>query len=627
MNPTSSLLPRLVSDYSAPPVFVDRVFGEPLFYTEREVVALQYAEDGTLWSMEGDSGILRQWGNDGRLLSRFFLSDLGSLWLFDQKAEYIFSAADEIVKWQTSNGITKCRVDAPWVTSMAFRSDIKVLVSGHDDGIARFWNIDNLHPIREMKIGDSEISALAFHPNGKWLAVANEDRIIQIRDWQTSELICSLSGHPDRIPCLEWHPKGEYLISAGWDSTARIWKPPATDPVMLLNDHSEQVELSVFSPDGKHLACADSDFVIHIWHNPESGRVSRVLQGHTDKINTLTFSHDNTRLASAGADHTVHIWDAESGLLLAGPNPQSEHQIALCKHQEKLELLSSVSTHLQIWDTENNKLSSSVEGLDPFQSIAVSPNQKWIAYSNNSHEVSLCNSALEFQRKLPHTRGPISRLVFSADSSKLATASITDGLVWLWGIDSVHPTANQLVREAELVIPEASENCTLESIAFHPSGRYLAVGGLDWMSTSGTDGTFCIWDLQEKEKLSSLAHGVTALAFDPSGNWLVAGLFTKKILLWNFTTQEIELEIPAHSDKINAILFSPNGQWVVSASDDCTIRAWNFSTQGSGTPQVVARQFETAIQSLAFSEDGKYLFTGNSNYTSYRFEFQRFLDD
>ena len=41
----------------------------------------------------------------------------------------------------------------------------------------------------------------------------------------------------------------------------------------------------------------------------------------------------------------------------------------------------------------------------------------------------------------------------------------------------------------------------------------------------------------------------------------------------------------------------------------------------------VARQFDTAVQSVVFSRDGKYLYTGNGNTTCFRLEMKRLLED
>src|SRR5258708_17508248 len=98
MTPSTTLLPYLVADYSSPPPFVDRTYGEPLFYSESEVAALCYGPDETLWSIE-ESGILRQWSRDGRLLSRNFLSDLETIWSFSPDAALLASASDELTIW------------------------------------------------------------------------------------------------------------------------------------------------------------------------------------------------------------------------------------------------------------------------------------------------------------------------------------------------------------------------------------------------------------------------------------------------------------------------------------------------------------------------------------------------
>ena len=38
-------------------------------------------------------------------------------------------------------------------------------------------------------------------------------------------------------------------------------------------------------------------------------------------------------------------------------------------------------------------------------------------------------------------------------------------------------------------------------------------------------------------------------------------------------------------------------------------------------------QFDAAVQSISFSPDGKYLFTGNGNTTSSRLEMKKLLED
>jgi WD40 repeat protein len=612
-----TLLPLLVnSDLTALPPFVDRTYGEPLFFTDSEVVALQYAPDDTLWSIE-DSGVLRQWGTDGRLLFRSFLSDLETLWCFSRDAVLIAAGSDEIVLWETATGQALRRVDCgSWATTLLFSPDGSTLASGHDDGTVRLWNARTLEPLGQFDGHGKEISALCFRFDGLMLASASEDRTIRVWDVPAKRCLYALSGHTDRIPSLAWHPNGELLVSAGWDTTARVWQPPASEPLMLLNSHSEQVHGVLFSPDGRLLAVSDSDFTIHLWTDPKSGRTERVLTGHDDEIRCLSFSLDGKRLASAGADHVVHIWDTQSGQLVAGPNPQARHWIGLgLSEKGEVELFSNAGSAIQAWDADSGKISWSPRHEATVNSLATSPDGKYLATSGPSHEAHLWDAASKkLLATLPHTRGPIADLTFSADSKFLATASFSDGLIWLWKIGE---------PEAVLVIPEAAESSTLETIAYHPEGKLLAVGGLDYLSTGGSDGATCIWNLEERDKLLSLDVGVSSLAFDPKGTLLAAGTLKQTVVIWDIANEKKLFELAGHQDRIGGLTFSPDGSYLVSGSDDGTLRVWNVLTG----KLLVARQFETAVQSIRYSLDGQYLFTGNGNFTAYRLESKRLLED
>src|SRR5262249_2508768 len=149
--------------------------------------------------------------------------------------------------------------------------------------------------------------------------------------------------------------------------------------------------------------------------------------------------------------------------------------------------------------------------------------------------------------------------------------------------------------------------------------KYVAVGGLDWLSTSGNDGALCVWDLDARDKLLTLEAGVTAIAFDAARRYLASGTFSQtgqSVAGGDFDKQDTAFDLPVHPDRINAVAFWPDGSWLVSGSDDSTVRVWNVLTGRLA----VARQFDAAVQSLAFSPDGQYLFTGNGNTTAYRLE-------
>ena len=610
MDTTPPILPRIISEATEVPVFVDQTYGEPLFHADGDVVALGYAADGTLWGVD-EGGVLRQWAADGALMSRAYLSDSESCWRFAADATRLASGTEDVVLWDVLKGMPLARRESDsWVTVLEFSADAKTLASGHDDGTIRLWSLPDLEPLAMIEANSEPISALEFRADGRQLASAAEDRSIHIWDLPAGTKTCALEGHLDRIPSLAWHPDARALVSAGWDTTARVWHPPAPEPAMLLNSHSDQVHLVAFSPDGRCLACADSDFTIHLWDDVSTGKSRAVLAGHVDEIHALAFSADGKRLASAGADRSVHVWDVLSGKLIAGSAPSHPNVVALAGES----VFANPSGFLQGYAIESGDRVS-VPQVVSVRSLATSPDGEKLVVSDDSEVVRVFDrTSGAFKRNLTHTRGPIDHLAFSADGTMLATASLKDGLVWVWSDAS---------EEAILVIPEAADSSMVEAVAFHPTQPWLVVGGVDFLSTGGSDGSVCVWDLNTRDKAATFATAVTSLGIDPKGRYAAGGTLKDTVDIWDLKTFELAASLSGHQGRIDAVAFSPQGDWLVTGGEDGTLRIWDLLSM----KLVVARQFDSAVESLTFPADGRKLFVGNGNLTVYRLDWAKLLED
>ena len=49
--------------------------------------------------------------------------------------------------------------------------------------------------------------------------------------------------------------------------------------------------------------------------------------------------------------------------------------------------------------------------------------------------------------------------------------------MWLWDAATGKP---------DLLIPDVVAGCALHAVAFHPGGRLLAIGGIDWLAHAQT---------------------------------------------------------------------------------------------------------------------------------------------
>lgn len=605
-----------------PSPLVHRVFGEPRFHTDGDIAAIAFGADGTVFSID-EAGLLRHWAADGKLLARHFLSDLETLWCFSPGAKVLASGNDDLILWDVATGQLVSRIEQPseesaWITAIAFSPDGTTVATGHDDGKVRFWGVSSQkflgeiqsHPDKPFK---KAVSAISFSPNGQFLASAGEDLAVRVWDADSHKKVAELKSHTDRIPSLAWSPDSKLLISAGWDTSARVWRPPHPDPLMLLNSHADQVIVVAYSPDGKYLACADSDNDIHLWTDAEAAGRGPVLRGHNDEIRCLAFSPDGRKLASAGADRVVHVWDVRDGKLLAGPNPKGRHAIAVIPGTP-LRLASSGASKIRVWDVETGDEAAPTNLCAAF-SVAASPNGKWLGVGGTDHYTQLWNAEKgEISASLEATKPPIGFVAFSSDSKMLVHTSPADGLVWLWNCETGTP---------DLILIEAADACTLEAVAVHPNGKWIACGGIDYMGTGERDGAVCIWDIVTRDKVASEDIGVCSLAFDPQGKCLAGAGLDDAVYVWDAETLDTVFVFGGHQQNINVVCFDPSGSYLLSGGDDGTVRCWDML---SGR-QIVARAFDSAVQSLAFSPDGKYLFCGNSNTTCFQVEFKKFLEE
>lgn len=598
-----------------PSPLVRRTFGQPRFHTDGDIAAVAFAADGTLLSAD-EAGLLCRWAEDGRLLKRSFLSDLETLWCFGPGAKLLASANDDLLLWDAVEGQLIRRVEQPvWITALAFSPDGLTVASGHDDGTVRFWDARTQQPVGQISAHPAAVSAVAFAPGGKHVATAGEDRAVRVWDADSHKKVADLVSHTDRIPSLGWSADGRLLASAGWDTSARVWEIGDPDPLMLLNGHADQVVTLAFSPAGPVLAAADSDRDIYLWSDPLTAKVGHVLTGHADEVRCLAFNPDGTKLASGGADRVVRVWDAATGRPIGGPSATARHTVAAFEAGGRLLLASAGGPEFKLYDAATGaEVPPSGDG--PASSVAASPDGRWLAVGGVDAAMRLYDLTApgNAPKRLEATKPPIGPVAFSPNGDLLAQASPSDGLVWLW-----NPEAD----EASLILIEAADGCTLESLAVHPDGRRVAVGGIDYLSTGERDGAVCVWDLRTKEKVLTLDVGVYAVAFDPTGRYLAGAGLTDRVYVWDMATGELLFDLEGHRDKVNAVAFSPDGSYLVSGSDDLTVRVWDVL---SGR-LFVAREFDSPVQSAAFSPDGATLFTGHENTTCSQVEFQRLLDE
>jgi TonB family protein len=138
-----------------------------------------------------------------------------------------------------------------------------------------------------------------------------------------------------------------------------------------------------------------------------------------------------------------------------------------------------------------------------------------------------------------------------------------------------------------------------EAISFSPDGQSLAV--------LNCDKGLAVWNLKSGQLRFSVKETaeVSSLAFHPSGRWLAfVGGDNKTVKIWDLLNGSEFQTLHGHTAEVYAIAFMQDGDRVASISRDGALRLWNLFT-GRELHEVQMG----AIQSAVFSSDGSLLAT------------------
>jgi WD40 repeat protein len=350
-----------------------------------------------------------------------------------------------------------------------------------------------------------------------------------------------------------------------------------------------------------------------------------VLRGGSREIHCLAFRNDGKRLAAGGEDRVIHLWEPETGAVVSGTSPGGAARTLVALSPDGTRLAATGQGNvLRVW--EAGRVQAVASGIlvgrelphpGPVGAVAWSPDGRWLAAGTEDGLIRLWDAATgDSPRLLDGQDQPVTCLTFSPDSKMLASAGATDLAVWLWDVGSGEPI---------LLIPDALDGCAVHSVAFLPNGRVLAVGGIDWLATGGSDGAVCLWDLEDRCEVATFRGGVTGLAVHPSGRWLAATTLVPSVCLLDLSAGELVNEVNGPEETLAAIAFSPDGRWLAAGGDDRLLRLWRLGRGPAVFEERAAVPLDTHVQGLCFSPDSRFLFTGNGNTTCYRLEVRQLV--
>lgn len=517
---------------------------------------------------------------------------------FSPDGKYLISGShDQTVKiWDAASGIelrTLTGHEAS-VKKVAVSPDGQTLASaGTSDGTIRLWKLDTGQPLMVLK-GDTtfnlskeelrfftpdyyeSVTDLAFSPDGKLLASCNY-KAIKLWDAQTGKLLNTLIKHTDWIYSIAFRADGKQLMSAGRDGTVRIWDPLTGQLLNTLTDQSAGseeppiIESVSFLNDDAGVS-GDNDGKIKIW-GIKAGRKTREFDSEGDLLKSVTVLPGGTMIVSGGL-RGIKIWNLATGT--ARTLTQSGAEATAYSSSTKILASSGEDKTIRFWDLESGQQTNELKGRTArISSLSLAHTSPFLAVGFNDSIVKLWD--LE--------RGE--SISLNAQSDRPAKLTLLSGiydynygggstLVSFSPDDEVVVTGNRdikiwEVRSGKLLHSMPTEDISVNTFAFSPSGRQLA-------SNSLPSPVVKLWDVKSGQWLRDFSdhrNPVDAIAFSPNGDLLATGSRDHTVKLWNVQTGKVIKTLEAHDDYVGRVDFSTDGQKLVSADIKGAFKVWS----------------------------------------------------
>jgi WD40 repeat protein len=139
------------------------------------------------------------------------------------------------------------------------------------------------------------------------------------------------------------------------------------------------------------------------------------------------------------------------------------------------------------------------------------------------------------------------------------------------------------------------------AMAFSPSGR--------WLMTGNQDATIHVWDTDGDGQMHmrGFPAKVKQLAWHRGSRWLATG-GGPAIAVWDCSGRGPEGRMPllleGHTEAVSALAYQPAGDWLASGARDGSLAVWSPTQRQN---QISRARISSGVTRLAWSPDGKLL--------------------
>jgi WD40 repeat protein/serine/threonine protein kinase len=568
------------------------------------------------------------------------------------RLQYLAGQAQELFKKPNDQG------EVLAIEGLALTPDGKQYVAGRKDGTFVIGSTSG-DKSRIVKHG-KPIFAVAVSLDGKLIATSGEaDDNGSVQLWtddgqKTEKIGKAFAGGGQTVFSVQFAEQvgKAWLLTAGADKTAQVWDVSGdpSQPRQIaqgpLKGHNAAVRKAVFSRNASLIVTAGDDNRAVVWefnakdNKFEDNRISFDL--HTSAIRALAIFSPSEKTGAATANSSakrtadrVVTADVDGQMFVWEPL-----RLPLAKGAPKGEKGNAAL------------LPSELEGHDKaVHVLAFSSDGKYVASGSDDNTVKFQAVVKESERrKRDEVRtfrghggwvrgcaiGSLSAGPQSGDEDRIPVnnwfivSGSHDGTIKRWNVSTYQE--ERLFHDEVLARSKAADRDVLSAV-FAPDGKTVLTGGKDHKGY--------LWDVHTGEKVTTdnlapsarlIEEGhelpIWTAAYAPRGDWLVTAGMDGQALLWHTATgtQFAKIDrtgVPA------TLAVSPDGQWIATSYNPSRtsgskqsqgmqnekVQFWKKDELDNTSSKPALRSDSEPIErqnltTLAFSPDGKYLYSG-----------------
>lgn len=472
--------------------------------------------------------------------------------------------------------------------SVAFRADGKYLVVGTSDGWIAILDRDG-RLVERMRCHDHTVRGVAFLPDGLHVASGSHDRTVRVSRLSLPASDAALPRHvvPTRpepfltdehqslIRSLAFSGDGNLVATGSRSYPVRVNVWGVENGVLLrsLSCENDQIESISFDPQLRWLAALQEIGYLRIW-DLSDGTLRHDLRTEEVKSFKVLFSATGERLVTRGRDG-VQLWDAERGELLGRfaiaslslANPSWEfgpHGAVLAVASEgALSLVSSETgaevLHLDLPDRSLTTFGFSSDG-------------RYLATGWGDGAVIVWDlfDTSKGLRVLPPHAGRVAGVSFSADATRVASASPVDRRLHVFALDDDAPLH-------DVDFPDPDDNWSLGSdtvaarLRFTSDGRFLSMRLMP-----GRSSLFDVERGRFREVFRFVPQAGRLDLAPEDGRWLVDD-HGQETVIFDRLSRRIVSVLPI---KFDLVEFSPTESAVFAGAADRRLGIYRILTPG-----------------------------------------------